>query len=140
MTLMLRPVLISVLCSMIALGHLPAWLHVMTCHGHSYEAVNPTAARKVSPCPHGCHHHAVDDRSVSTYDSAQSEDSHPTHEHDSDTCAICHSLASPVGFFLIFEQSLEPKYLGEPVFVCADRIPVEASNAIPQPRGPPALA
>ncbi len=124
---------------MIALGHLPAWLHVATCDQHSHVGLVQDAASEATTCSHGCHHHG-DDRRVVTDDCVPCEDSQPVHDHDSDSCALCQSLASPVGFVLVLEQPLALEYLGEPVFPCADRLPVEASIAIPQPRGPPVVA
>ena len=63
-----------------------------------------------------------------------------TPEHDSDHCAICQSLLSPVGVVWSFDLPLVHADLRERDLILADSLPAEASVAIAQPRGPPLSA
>ena len=64
----------------------------------------------------------------------------PTGQHDSDSCAVCQSLAASVGVVAISNTMLAPIYVCERVVVGGDQDPVLAFFSIAQPRGPPALA
>ena len=144
MTSLFRPLLSSLLCCVIAFGQLPTLLHVVTCHGHAHSQ-RPDEEPKGS-CSHGCHHHlAHKQQAVKSAQAAKSnveegEETPAVPEHDSEHCPICHSLANPVGFVWNFDLPLVPECLNEFASICADRLPVKASYAIPQPRGPPVVA
>ena len=140
MTSLFRPLLSSLLCCVIAIGQLPALLHVATCHGHAQCHSVETEQDSSVGCSHGCHHHASEnsDRGPSEH-VGQNEESPAVPLHDSKHCAICHSLANPAGFVWNFELPLMQECLHELASLCADRLPVEASVTIPQPRGPPVV-
>ncbi len=140
MTSLFRPLLLSLLCCVIALGQLPALLHVASCGGHAHcQRLGADESSSVV-CSHGCHQHAID-ISVETEktEGAQNEEVPAAPLHDSEHCAICHSLANPVGLAWNFEMSLVQECLCELAIIRADRLPVEASVTIPQPRGPPGV-
>ena len=128
MTSLFRPLLLSLLCLVIAFGQLPALLHVASCDGHAHcQKVHSSSGLQV--CSHGCNHHEL-----------ENEESPSVPLHDSEDCVICHSLANPVGLVGNFEFPLVQEYLFELASNCADRLLVEASIAIAQPRGPPVIA
>lgn len=146
MTSLFRPLLTSLLCCVIALGQLPALLHVASCHGHAQGLPSVAESTSSNACAHGCHNHATDQypaEALALGDTSQSNHDHESPgvpPHDSDHCATCHSLANPVGFGWKFELPHVQNYLCELISICADRLPVEASITIPQPRGPPVVA
>jgi len=143
MTSPFRPLLSSLLCCVIASGQLPALLHVATCHGHAQSAHVESEQVSAGSCSHACHHHSTDLTAESAGESstvADFQESQPLPDHDSDHCAVCHSLANPVGFAWSMELPITQECLFEPASICADRLPVEASFTIPQPRGPPTLS
>ncbi len=142
-----QSLLTSIMCCVIAFGHAPAWLHVATCDDGCGTALlsnvaSPVADAEtsVSACPHGCCHHAAKVDLSSEAQSPTDLPSKPSDHHDSDTCAVCQSLAGSNGVVSFVCASLALEYLCEPAFICADRAAVEASISIAQPRGPPALA
>lgn len=149
MTSFYRPLLSSLLCCIIALGNVPALLHVATCHGHGHRQQTDVDLAESSVCHHGCHHHksskASVENTVSTDksqhdDRLQNEEAPSVPSHDSDHCSICHSLANLVGVAWELGLSQQPESLAESVSIYSDCLLVEASSAIPQPRGPPTIA
>ncbi|MGB7342878.1 MAG: DUF2946 family protein [Pirellulaceae bacterium] len=141
MSSLLRPILASLLCGTIVLGHAPAWLHVGTCEGHSDSQSVVASEQTVSVCTHGCQHHTpppADPKTVSdTHNSPVSGDHH---HHDSDTCVICQSLASPGGVTWELLVSLRLEFAASPSFVAAESVLSSTLLSIPQPRGPPVVA
>ncbi|MBM3965029.1 MAG: DUF2946 domain-containing protein [Planctomycetes bacterium] len=141
MSSLFRPLLSSLLCCVIAFGQLPALLHVATCHGHAH--CHRVVAEQESPdvCSHGFHHYTSESKGRSSSDRVvRNEESPAVPLHDSEHCAVCHSLANPVGLIWNFELPLVQECLVELASICADRLPVEASFTMAQPRGPPAVA
>ncbi|WP_345321575.1 DUF2946 family protein [Novipirellula rosea] len=146
MTSLVRPVLSSILCCMIAFGHAPAWLHVATCEGHSHAKAcvssDSVSSEKTEPtCSHCCHHHHDDDASATDQDRlriAGDDGSH--HEHDSDNCLICQSLASPCGVTWQLSLPIVTGLVSQPALLPAESVFASASLSIANPRGPPALA
>ncbi len=140
MTSLFRPLVASLLCSLIVFGHAPAWLHVATCDSESHSHADDNASDAVSVCPHGCHHH-VTESEASTTDASEtvphSQDSNAPHDHD--TCGICQSLASPVGVTWDLVVVLPTEYASELTSVPAVRPSLATLLSIPQPRGPPAI-
>lgn len=131
---MLRPLLASLLCGMIAFGHAPAWLHVADCGGEVHVGqVHRHADDEHDVCQHHRHDHASGD---ATQAGGHDESSH----HDSDSCVICQSLAAPTGF--TFELTAPPTIglVAEPLAILDAARPADALLSIPQPRGPPAIA
>jgi hypothetical protein len=126
---------------MIVLGHAPAWLHVGICEGHGHPSVDVAAEETVSVCSHGCVHHEssqeVADTTSGTYGSPVSDDQH---QHDSDTCVVCQSLASPNGVTWELLVSLPAEFVSQPAFFAAETALPATFLSIPQPRGPPVVA
>lgn len=123
---------------MIVFGHAPAWLHVGTCGGHGHASADVAPEETVAVCPHGCQHHASAVGAAKA--DSQPLDSGDHHEHDSDTCVICQSLASPSGvnWHLLVSPSVE--YFSQPLPVVAEPVLSATLLSIPQPRGPPVVA
>ncbi|TWU43845.1 hypothetical protein Q31b_13770 [Novipirellula aureliae] len=165
MTSPVRPLLASLLCCVIALGHSPAWLHVATCGCTHVDAAVSLATSPGSTrhdhCSHCCGHvengHVesgptenapTENGGVASHDGDQpvaivSVSSSPAHEHghghDSEACAICHSLASSCGV----PWQLDVMSVSQAVchFVLARHqepfLPRLSASA--HPRGPPAI-
>lgn len=116
-SMLFRPLLIAVLCCVVAFGHAPAWLHVATCHeatcaeSSSHEVVRGV---NTSGC-HSCCGHAnpfagrsseagssrqqdePSSRVSASLQTPESSSSQPLEEHSSDGCMICQSLFSATG-------------------------------------------
>ncbi len=140
MTSLFRPLLSSLLCCVIAFGQLPALLHLASCHGHAH--CQKVDAKKTSSevCSHGCHHcESVNSVRGPKDHVVQNGESPSVPLHDPEHCAICQSLANPVGLVWNFELPLVQECLCELASICANRLPVEASITIAQPRGPPVV-
>tara|TARA_R110002073_G_scaffold35970_9_gene104881 strand:+ start:8934 stop:9320 length:387 start_codon:yes stop_codon:yes gene_type:complete len=128
---------------MIAVGHAPAWLHVATCEGHSHSEASVFSEKTEPTCSHCCHHHHHDDDDASSTDqdrlqNAGDDGSH--HEHDSDNCLICQSLASPCGVTRQLSLPIVTGLVSQPALLPAESVFASASLSIANPRGPPALA
>ncbi len=134
MTSFVRPIIASLLCIVIAIGQMPAWLHVAGCDHEPHLHLGSGVQQKSDAC--GCHHHGDD---VATSEGNLTDKPLPhDHQHDSDTCAICQSLVAPTGI----HWQLETLVVGQ-ICVDSDRgvdLPVIASVILStaQPRGPPA--
>jgi len=144
MTSLLRPLLSSMLCCVIAFGQLPAWLHVASCHGHAHCVRVAAEKDSADVCSHGCHHlstnrEADNSRRGEATRVVRSREAPAVPSHDSEHCVTCHSLASPVGLVWNLELPLVQESLYELAAICVDRLAVEPSFTIPQPRGPPVV-
>ena len=141
-----RHILGSLLCGLIVLGHAPAWLHVGTCDGHGHALSSVASEETASVCSHGCGHHASHHEAAAPEAAATDPHSHDSpvsddqHQHDSDTCAICQSLAGPGGVTWDLLVSVPAEFVPQPVFVAAESTLSATLLSIPQPRGPPAVA
>lgn len=151
MTSLVRPILSSILCCMIAFGHSPAWLHVATCEDGCGDATVSDVAdsnTSIAECSHGCCHHASNtgdwsDAAASELDSADDQSDSPVDpsgHHDPDSCAICQSLASSIGIVAVSETNLAPQYVCEILLIGCDQHPTIAFFSSAAPRGPPAVA
>ena len=125
---------------MIAFGHAPAWLHVATCEDGCGDAVVAVPDDSVTACSHGCRHHASDASDSKATSEESGLPANPADQHDSDTCAVCQSLAASIGVVSLSATTLAREYVRERLFFGADQDPVVASLSIAQPRGPPAVA
>ncbi len=127
MALFIRHFLVCMLSVVLSAGQIPAWIHVAECHG-----VSSAEVHVVSPCSHGCQHHQS-----SEPESTDSKDSGDPNEHDSDSCAICQSLALAPDLLpeLEFEGVIQP--LTENACVPSLEVRCIESFPVPQPRGPP---
>lgn len=147
MTSLFRPFLSSLLCCVIAFGQMPALLHMVSCHGHAHTLGVAQKHQSTLVCSHGCNDacHGVGKSVQCLGDSQHSDSQHsdsrhrhaPVPKHDSDHCAVCQSLANPVGVVWNFELPLVQECLYELASISADRLWAKASFSIPQPRGPP---
>ncbi|WP_390895602.1 DUF2946 family protein [Stieleria tagensis] len=125
----IRPVLAAILCVVAALGHAPAWLHVAGCHDCA-----PIAAEPDSSCGNSCclHHHGADE--------SKRDGESPEVPHDSDSCAVCQSLACPVGVGWTSEPPSVFDAAPESAVVHSSRVLHELWLASSRPRGPPCWA
>ncbi len=147
-----RPTLIAVLCSLLALGHGPAYLHVATCDGHratvdddSESATTELAISELTGCcSHSCAAHtcSADTRHTSspvTHASDSAPDTeHPT--HDSEHCVVCQSLALPGGAVTLPTTLDFSAMLDERCVAFQPSSPMADARGPFQPRGPPACA
>jgi hypothetical protein len=131
---LLQKLLPSFLCSVIALGYAPAWLHVSVCHDHhaSGDACVETNLSCFSECGHA---HDSHDHQLGSEDS----DGQPP-EHDPETCLVCQSLGSVNGLTFRWETPLQCASLGEPISINNKVKFVGPSLGIAHPRGPPSLS
>lgn len=141
MTSLFRPLLTSLLSCVIAVGHMPALLHLTSCHGHTHGQRVDANKDSSDVCSHGCNHHATDNSVRGSKDYVvENEESVVIPVHDSEHCAICHSLANPAGMVWNFALPLVQDCLHERASLYADRLTVATAIAIPQPRGPPFIS
>ncbi|WP_345320904.1 DUF2946 family protein [Novipirellula rosea] len=153
----IRPFVAAVLCSVIALGHAPAWLHVATCHDGvtcddgsaesksardgKLQCVDLAPADKPrsahAGCSHGCHHH--DDEPATETDVPDDHQHSPAH-HDHDRCLICQSLSVPCGFTWELETAVLSDAYVEQAENQRGFIVVPIFLVVAAPRGPPAIA
>lgn len=140
MTSPVRPVLTQsawaiLLCCVIALGHAPAWMHVATC-GCTH--VDPAAQLTITSCSTGhdhCSHccgHVDDDDSV-----LADQDQKSGHEHDSDSCAICQSLASSCGVPWQLDLLSDSELVFQFAYATPDESLLPLWIVSAHPRGPP---
>lgn len=137
--LFVRPLLVSLLCSLILLGHAPAWLHVGGCSHALESSVDPKPFKAVA-CSHSCDHHTESNSQGQAAENGCHESKVPDgHEHDSDSCVICQSLVAPTG--MQWEQGITT--VGDLGHYQSSRIAasraIPAQHRIPHPRGPPSL-
>ncbi|MGB7327499.1 MAG: hypothetical protein WBD31_21665 [Rubripirellula sp.] len=147
----LRPFTTALLLALVCLGHLPAWVHVAYCHdpacvsGGAAEAhaAGHSHGHGVSGSRSHCHHRCL--HSGKSLDEAGSGDqaglpSDSTEElppHDSDTCAVCQSLATPCGFVGLDCGETPIQLLEQPISLPRDSDPLAADQFLPPARGPP---
>ncbi|TWT93529.1 DUF2946 domain-containing protein [Neorhodopirellula pilleata] len=140
MTSFVRPLFISLLCGMAAIGHAPVWLHVAGCDHESHlrvavhSSLNEQApSTEKGDCHHGCcHHNTVEAEGVADESSDHSHDG-----HHSDSCFLCQSLGVPNG---VGWQLTSPSVVlaGVEITKIPSLIAPESSfRSIPHPRGPP---
>ena len=147
---------VAFLCIAAGLGHAPAWAHVATCNecvgqglvGREFNGrefigrefigrefigreFNGRGPQQPASCDHCCHHH---ENRLADADAGDEPQHTP---HDSDSCAVCQSLACPVGTnwaqFTIRISRVAPQRIG---FFSVSRThqPRESDSS---PRGPP---
>ena len=120
----IRTFLIAFLCTVAAIGHAPAWVHMATCDNCV------TEVKSVASCCHHCN---------------EIEISNPGCEHqetpgDSDSCALCQSLSRPVGFGWEHFSPPVSDFVAERVNASPSTIIYELWMAAAHPRGPPLSA
>lgn len=138
MVALFRPFVAATLCLVLALGQLPAWLHVAECESGRHQSTADQPLPSEGPdeaC--SCHGHCHTPSIAAESQSDQPCDDAPCHEHDADGCVVCQSLLAPFGVLwqatpavscdVLVAQCLSPVEAAAAAFSCA----------IPQPRGPP---
>lgn len=117
---------------MLAIGHVPVWLHLAVCHDadHTHVAewswadlVSWEGWKSGCASSHCCHHHrpVAEKPPADGSNSPGESSSHTPHGHDSDGCAVCQSLAlaSDVPRIATFCVVLQAAY--ERPILCSDR-------------------
>ena len=121
----LRALISALLCSMILLGHVPAWFHVASCDHHSHSSAVPHAH---SEC---CGNHS------SQSPDGLSNGSESTNGHSSEECAICQSLNNDTGRSCAVQNQLTVDSLCEPAAVFYFQSLAPVAKFVACPRGPP---
>lgn len=139
MTSFVRPIVISLLCGMVAIGHAPAWLHVAGCdHARHLQIDSEASSIESSGCQHGCCHHV----NVETNRGAEEpveEGSNRSHDgHNSGSCVLCQSLGVPNGVAWQLPTLSVIRADCEITEISRSLAPESNFRSIPQPRGPPA--
>ncbi len=136
---LLQKSLSSILCCVIVLGHAPAWLHVTTCHDHQLAGVSDDNAG--ATCRSSCNHLHGSEATAAPEDGLQDADNNQSHhEHDSDTCFVCQSLAQATGVVWELVEPLAAIGVYPLGSVPSEPLCTGTSHSIAQPRGPPSLA
>ncbi|WP_149752599.1 DUF2946 domain-containing protein [Rubripirellula obstinata] len=140
-----QKLLVSSLCALLVLGHAFAWLHVATCKDGACGdiACKATACRTVvsdhACCGHSHHHGGPADDNAEANPIEGDQSQQPGPPHDSDSCSICLSLATPCAF----GDASFTLPISEPAcqrIVLATRLDGIASLlSLPPSRGPPAV-
>ncbi len=133
-----RLILFALLCITVSAGPIPAWMHVVSCHGHATVAQAECGSGESTL--HGGHSHChaaglLHECAAATTEDGEEPSNNPG--RDSEHCAICQSLLLPGG--LIYQSSaaslsealcfiILPEY---PHFAGCERF------GISSPRGPP---
>ncbi|MGI9473625.1 MAG: DUF2946 family protein [Rubripirellula sp.] len=134
----LRLVFVSLLSSMIFIGHAPAWLHLAGCSHGSDVLWTASEAVEGNVCSHGCLRHNDADTQSGDFGSVEESSLPAEHEHNSDTCAVCQLLVAPTGLqwqnevVVVGDVGLFQAPIADPLGAIAAQI------LLPQPRGPPA--
>jgi len=133
-----RPIVISLLCGMAAIGHAPAWLHVAGCDHASHWQVNSEAASiDSSDCHHGCCHHATVETNRGPEETTEEGSSHSHDGHDSGSCVLCQSFGVPNGVAWQLPTLSVIRTDFEITEISGLVAPESNFRSIRQPRGPP---
>lgn len=153
---MTRKIVIShVLCALLLIGQLPAWMHVSVCphhHGHNHSAIEFSAtANSSDPCDTGsssccCSHNSSNDQQESKPDETASSSNaiagfnagHSHDGHDADDCVLCLSLRTPGSSLSTSFHFSHVERLVEYAVVTHVTLRAENIGTIFLPRGPPA--
>lgn len=122
-----RPFLTALLCIIAANGHAPAWFYVARGDAWVVEVASEPF------CGHCCHHRHNDVAS-------ERSEKRPETPHDSDSCAVCQSLACPLGVTWEHSSTLATDIAAERVEAFFVAAAPELWIAAAHPRGPPILA
>jgi len=144
MSSLVRLFIAPLLCCVLAAGHAPAWLHVLTCESTAH-SVDP--ADEVAGAPACCsqHSHCSSERGKSERSKSETRatatnasQGSPGHQHHSDDCMVCQSLAGPLGVTWEFQQPVATSELCERVVPLTDCQVASVILSLPHLRGPPA--
>ena len=149
-----RPSFVFLLCGVLLLGHIPAWLHASVCHAASCTAaasdISFSEQNSNSPSTQQCHHcHTtcqspeVDGSSFgsggkSIKPSLFNVDPRDGQTHDGEHCVACQSLASAACGLMVDETQLTEVDCSNFVMLLPIGIWLSDQHHNQQPRGPPA--
>ncbi|EMI19178.1 hypothetical protein RMSM_03896 [Rhodopirellula maiorica SM1] len=118
-----------------------------TCDGHSHAKASVSYEDTVScedttsACSQCCHHHHDDEDAAADPDRPESSgDSDSNHQHDSDHCLICQSLASSLGVPWELSVPLSTGTVSQPAILPTECVFTSAFLSTAHPRGPPVSA
>jgi hypothetical protein len=160
MTSLFRPLLTSILCCVLAFGHAPAWLHVVTCDDHCGHATTAGHAADSDKHTHVCplqghqSHPAVTPSTEKPSTEKPSTEKPSTEKieqfgqslnassgthtpHNSEGCGICQSLAAPCGFADATFASPASGVSCKTVVLWKQFAEISSQLSLPPLRGPP---
>lgn len=148
-----RPILVLLLCGVLLLGHIPAWLHAAVCHADScgsQESIHTDSeqnsdnqpSRSCSHCHTSCHSSEADQplraaAKVSNKPLAFNVDQHDGQTHDEEHCVVCQSLTGTACGLIADETRLTEVDCSHFVMVMPIGAWISDQHHIQQPRGPP---
>lgn len=137
MTSRIRASISALLCSLILLGHVPAWIHVASCENccqdyHSHVLTGSSHAHSHCCCTES------DGKSGENLFVSDGEESSSSN-HDSDRCAVCQSLSGVTSAACAVLDLPIVDGLCETVTVFCFQSPALVCGFVACPRGPPAL-
>ena len=143
MTSLVRPIAVSLLCVVAALGHAPAWLHVASCdHGIQRGGIQRIDLSSSDAVGLDCHHACCPPPANTNRSGEQESSGEPGHsdgDHHSESCTVCQSLLVPNGVGWKLEVIQGVRFDGGIANIPAVAAPESTSLSIAQPRGPPSL-
>ena len=122
-----RPVFIAFLCTVAALGNAPAWVYRATCD----ECSTKVGSVAQASCGHCCHYQHEEAEILTQ------RREHQEAPQDSDSCAICQSLACPVGVGWEHVPPPQSDTVAGRLTAFSATIDYELWMAAAHPRGPP---
>lgn len=145
-----RPIFVFLLCGVLLLGHIPAWMHAAACHDLSHVGTDGFAQHDVPAADSHCDHcHSTCHPGNATRDDDRSDghafenpawvDNDTHHEsHDDAHCVVCQSLVGSV-LAASFDDSvrLPPDVCSFRICACPLGFWTADQLLIQQPRGPP---
>lgn len=143
--ILIRTSIVLLLSGFLAIGQIPAWVHVACCHNHE-STENPgqidlSDGSGCSCAAHGELEIARDSSGLPKGNTPTAIDSgSPQQSHDSHNCVICRSLVSSASGVCYQDHVSSSDSLVERYFGCTDSCNISDHSLIFQPRGPPILA
>jgi hypothetical protein len=148
-----RPIFVLLLCGVLLLGHIPAWLHAAVCHAadcSSTAAVSSESDQDSENQPSGqCNHchsscHSSDDIERSPGSAKESIkplafdiDQRHGGTHDEEHCVVCQSLAGAACGLIAVQSPLTEVDCSHIVIALPVGFWHSDQHHIQQPRGPP---
>lgn len=145
-----RPIFVFLLCGVLLLGHIPAWLHAAACHSLAHVTHDESSQHHAFDKDSGCDHcHSVCRTKVAKSDLEDRPSSAPREwfeddrhhdSHDEEHCVVCQSLVGSA-LAISFDDSvrLPPDLCSYRVFTGSDGLRAAEQFLVQRPRGPPAV-
>lgn len=149
-----RPIFVFLLCGVLLLGHIPAWVHASVCHATNCAAAvsdvsfpeqnsKSPSTRQCNHCHSACQFSEVDGRLVdsdgkSIKQSVFDVDPRDGQTHDGEHCVACQSLASAACGLMVDATQLTEVDCFNFVMLLPISIWLSDQHHNQQPRGPPA--